>query len=58
MAQPLIAPRETILVVDDNPFVFRVVRLSLTHAGFTVLAMGDTEVCVMVSTVPSPLFWS
>jgi len=41
---------ETILVVDDNPFVLNTITLGLRHAGFTVLEAASPAEALEVGT--------
>jgi two-component system, cell cycle sensor histidine kinase and response regulator CckA len=43
MALPVTSAPTTVLVVEDQPLVLRLVTLSLTRAGFTVLSAAGAE---------------
>src|SRR5262245_11783161 len=43
---PTSAPPSTVLVVDDEPVIRKIARMSLAGAGFTVAEAGDAAVAV------------
>ena len=50
MSLPLTKTLETILVVEDNPFVMKPVVMMLEHAGFKVLSASGAEQAIQIES--------